>query len=102
MDLLEPTLAAEVDPQPRTVTLQLWPDTAELLDELTQRTGLDASELVGWALGAYWREMEGIPLEPTPETTADEEVGLGLADIEAGRTYSHEEVFSELRAKFGR
>ena len=101
------------------VTVQLDPEAHELLVELMGRTGFDASELVGWALGAYWREMEGIVLLPPPVETASHverpegdfrrhftpqqvaAIERGLADAEAGRTISNEEMFAELRAEFG-
>ena len=121
------------EPSLARIVVDLDDDANELLHELMSRTGWDASELVSWALGAYWREMEGIVL-PTPKTTEDiqavvvesggkDEAGRtepdngdyrrhftpkqiasierGLADVAAGRTYSHEEVMTELRSKYG-
>ena len=84
------------------ITLALDHGAHDLLVELMERTGWDASELVGWALGAQWRELEGVILPPPPP---DEDVEKVLAeseaDIAAGRTVSNEDVFGRIAAKHG-
>lgn len=84
----------------RRVELTLDYSATTLLDELMQRTKLDASELVGWALGAYWRELEGIVLPPPPEENIDEVIGQSEEDIRAGRVISQDEIFERLRVKY--
>ena len=84
------------------LVLKLDPGAHDLLVELMQRTGWDASELVGWALGAYWREMEGIVLPPPqPEEDIEKVLAESEADIHAGHTFSNEEVFGRIAAKHG-
>ena len=101
MALLE-TIHDEADPEPTIVTLKLDEDAVRLLSELMRRTGWDASELVGWSLGAYWREMEGIVLPPPMSLQdADRAVAEGLADVEAGRVISHQQVAADWKAKYG-
>lgn len=85
-----------------TVTVTLEHGAAELWHELKQRTGREASELVGWALGAYWREMEGIVLPPRQsQDEIDRIVAEGIEDLRAGRTISNDEVFAKLAVKHG-
>ena len=80
MALVENTQQHEEDAlAPTPVVLDLDADAYRLLIDLKQRTGWDASELVGWALGAFWRDMEGIVLPPT-QTWSDAD----LADIREG------------------
>lgn len=81
------------------VALKLDHDAHELMVELMQRTGWNASELVGWALGAYWREMEGIVLPPPPDEDIEKVLAESEADIATGRTASNEEVFGRIAAK---
>ncbi len=83
------------------VSLELEVDAYELLVVLMQRTGWDASELVGWALGAYWREMEGIVLPSVPEEKMEQVLASSEGDITAGRTSSNEVVFGRIAAKHG-
>jgi hypothetical protein len=91
----------ESGPQSVRVVLDLYPDANELLVELMRRTGWDASELFGWALGAYWRELEGIVLAPPPEEDIKKVLAESEADIAAGRTFSNEEVFGRIAKKHG-
>ena len=92
----------ESGPEPVRVVLDLYPDANELLVELMQRTGWDASELVGWALGAYWRELEGIVLpQPEPEEDIEKVLAESEDDVRAGRTSSNAEVFGRIAAKHG-
>jgi len=100
------TLADRTDepaePQAVTVTVTLEHDAAELWNELKQRTGWDASELIGWALGAQWREMEGIvPPPPQSREDADRLVAEGEAALERGDTVGQDEMFERLRQKYG-
>ena len=83
------------------VTVTLDHGAHELMLELMQRTGWNASELVCWALGAQWREMEGIVLPPPPEEDIEKVLAESEADIDAGRTASSEEVFDRIAAKHG-
>ena len=92
-----PVKGAELIP----VTLMLDHDAHELMAELMQRTGVDASELVGWAIGAYWGQMEEISLPPPPDEDIEKVLAESEADIAAGRTSSNEEVFGRLAAKHG-
>lgn len=102
MVVVEKTSDHDDGPAPTAVELMLDPAAYELLVELMQRTGWDASELVGWALGAQWREMEGISLPPPkPGEDMEDVLAESEADIRAGRTYSHEEVFARIAAKHG-
>ena len=70
---------------------------AQLLSELTARTRQDASNVVGWALGAYWRELEGVVLPPPADDDLDATMAEALADVEAGRLIPHEEVMAAAR-----
>ena len=119
MALIDPAQEEAGEPALTPVTVQLDGDAHELLVELMRRTGVDASEMVGWALGAYWRELEGIVLPPPPADDAPRveypegdhrhhftpyqiaSIEAGLADAAAGRTISNEDMFAELRAKYG-
>ena len=70
--------------------------------ELTQRTGCDASDLVGWALGALWRELEGIVLPPPgPPVDMEQLIREAEEDIRARRTIPHEVVMAEARKIVG-
>ena len=102
MAFAEKTTERAEGPELFPIALKLDQDAHELMLELMQRTGWDASELVGWALGAYWREMEGIMLPP-PDSHEDIEDVLrqSEADVRAGRTYSNEEVMAEARKIVG-
>lgn len=98
-----PAVEAE-EPELREIVLRLWPDDAEMLDGLLTRTGLDVSELVAEALGAYWRELDGIVLPPSKPMTLeemDEAIRESEEDFKAGRTSTNEEVFARIDAKHG-
>ena len=84
------------------VVLKLDPAAYERLVKLMQRTGGQASELVDWALSAYWRELEGVVLPP-PQSEEDIEKVLAESeeDVRAGRTSSNEEVVGRIAAKHG-
>lgn len=94
----------DYDERPATVEIivRLEANAAELLGELMKRTGWSASELVGWSLGAQWRELEGIVLPP-PELQEDIEDVLRQSeeDVRVGRTSTNEEVFARIAAKHG-
>ena len=83
------------------ITLALDYGAHELLVELMQRTGWDASELVCWALGAQRRELEGVVLPPPPDEDIEKVLAESEADVAAGRTASNEEVFGRIAAKHG-
>ncbi len=102
MALVEKTQDAEQALTSRIVEIELWPDSAELLDDLIKRSGLTASELMPYALGAFWRELEGIVLPP-PEASEDinEVIRQSEEDILAGRTIPHEQVTAEARKIVG-
>ncbi len=93
---------AEERPATVEVVVRLDTDAAGLLVELMNRTGWTASELVGWSLGAQWREMEGIILPP-PEPQEDivDVLRESEEDIRAGRTSTTEQVFARIRAEHG-
>ena len=89
----------DLEDHPETVEIivRLHSDSAELLAELMKRTGWSASELIGWSLGAQWREMEGIVLPPPSHEDQDALIAEAEADVAAGRTIPHEEVMAEAR-----
>ena len=101
MAVVETTPADERGPELTDVLLRLEPEAHELLVELTQRTGCEASDLVRWALGAYWRELEGIVLPPGPPIDMEQLIREAEEDIRAGRTIPHEEVMAEARKIVG-
>lgn len=83
------------------VTLELDFGASQLLAELVEQTRQDASEVVGWALGAYWRELEGVVLPPPTHDDHDAAMAEALADIEAGRLVPHDEVMAAARKLTG-
>lgn len=97
--------AVEADePELREIVLKFWPDDAEMLDGLLTRTGLDVSELVAQALGAYWRELDGIVLPPSKPMTLeemDEAIRESEEDFKAGRVVDQDELFERLGMKYG-
>ena len=99
MAFAEKTTERAEGPELFPIALKLDQDAHELMLELMQRTGWDASELVGWALGAYWREMEGIVLPPPPDEDIEKVLAESEADIAAGRTFSNEEVFGPIEIR---
>ncbi len=99
MALVEKTPQPEEDvPEPTSVTLDLDADAHRLLLDLTRRTGWDASELVGWALGAYWREMEGITLAPAQTWSEADLVDIreGIAQADRGGLVPQDVVEKEI------
>ncbi len=92
----------ELGPEPVTVVLRLDAEAAKLLAELMQRTGDGSSDVVSWALGAYWREVEGIVLPPPmPPEEADAAVAEGEAAFERGDYVEQGAMFERLRQKYG-
>ena len=83
------------------VQVRLERHVHEFMVELMARTGFDASELVTWALGAYWRELEGIVLPPGREEKIEKVLAGSEADIASGRTSSNEVVFGRIAVKHG-
>ena len=86
----------------KTFTVQLADDVADKLSGLADVRGVTVENLV--AVGAK-ALVDDIPDDDdfrrhfTPDQIAS--IEAGLADAAAGRTYSHEEVMSELRIKYG-
>jgi len=71
-----------------TMTIRLSSDLKDKLDRLAQGTRRSKSFLAAEAVSAYVdRELEII-----------EGIRQGLADVEAGRTVSHEEAMAEIDA----
>jgi hypothetical protein len=101
MSLLETAPDYEEAAELTDVSLKLDVDASEMLLELMHRTGLDASELVGRALGAYWRELEGVVLPAPPEEDIEQVLAESEEDVRAGRTSSNEDVFARIATKHG-
>ena len=75
-------------PASTTMTIRVRPDVKDKLDRLAAGTQRSKSFLAGEAVAAYVeRELEII-----------EGIHAGLADVEAGRTVSHEEAMAEVYA----
>lgn len=83
------------------LTIELDEARAEQLERLKQRTGADAEAVLSEALEAYEATLDQVELPPF---TAEQEARIeaGLEDVRAGRTYSHEEVFAEVRERLRR
>ena len=75
-------------PASTTMTIRVRSDVKDKLDRLAAGTQRSKSFLAGEAVAAYVeRELEII-----------EGIHAGLADVEAGRTVSHEEAMAEVYA----
>ena len=75
-------------PASTTMTIRVRPDVKDKLDRLALGTQRSKSFLAGEAVAAYVeRELEII-----------EGIHAGLADVEAGRTVSHDEAMAEVYA----
>ena len=75
-------------PASTTMTIRVRPDVKDKLDRLAAGTQRSKSFLDGEAVAAYVeRELEII-----------EGIHAGLADVEAGRTVSHDEAMAEVYA----
>ncbi len=83
-----------------TGTITLDTEAAGVMRELLDRCDLSASELLATALFALWREYHGIVLQPPTDEDLEAAMAESLADVAAGRTHSHEEVFGELRERY--
>ena len=78
--------------QSETVTVRLNPETKSRLEELAQHTRRTKSFLAGEAIADYVAR----------ELAIVEGIKRGLADIEAGRVVSHEEVKRRIAATLER
>ena len=75
-------------PASTTMTIRVRPDVKDKLDRLALGTQRSKSFLAGEAVAAYVeRELEII-----------EGIHAGIADVEAGRTVSHDEAMAEVYA----
>ena len=99
MALVEKTPQDEEDGlEPARVVLDLDADAYKLLIDLKRRTGWDASELVGWALGAFWREMEEIVLPPARAWSEADlaDIREGVAQADRGELVPQDVVEKEI------
>lgn len=84
-----------------TVTIELDDEHAALLNALTLQAGGEPGAVVGSAL--EFLADASLLSEDQPPLSAEQIAAIeaGLAAIERGELVPHEEVFAELRKKFG-
>jgi predicted transcriptional regulator len=84
-----------------TFTIEFDQSTSDALQKAADARRTNVEALIADATAVYLAEEEG--MDGAPPFTAEQikEIELGIADIEAGRTVPHGQVFADLRAKHG-
>ncbi|WP_299171603.1 hypothetical protein [uncultured Brevundimonas sp.] len=84
-----------------TITIPFETDAADRLKRAAAEIGMSLEEFIASAAEQFVTDNEahlGAPL--SPEQAAS--IRRGLEDVAAGRVYTHEEAFDELKARFRR
>jgi predicted transcriptional regulator len=84
-----------------TIAVPFDTDAADRLKRAAAEIGMPLEEFIASAAEQFVTDNEAhfdAPLSPGQVAS----IRRGLEDVAAGRTYSHEEVFDELKARFKR
>lgn len=84
-----------------TITLDLDEQETVRLRALEGRTGLSTGAVFREALAVYADALEQVKETPPYSTEEIAAIEAGLAEAERGELIPHEEVFAELREKYG-
>ena len=82
-----------------TVSVSLEADAYDRLKRAAAESGVPLGEYIASAAEQVMQEREALRTEPTAEENAA--ISRAVADIEAGRLSSNDEVFARLDAKHG-
>ena len=83
-----------------TISVSFESDAADRLKRAAAEIGMPLEEFIASAAEQFVTDIETSALTLSSEQTAS--IERGLADVAAGRTFSHDDVFSELKARFKR
>ena len=83
-----------------TISVPFESDAADRLKRAAAEIGMPLEEFIASAAEQFVTDIEMSASTLSPDQTAS--IERGLADVAAGRTFSHDDVFSELRARFKR
>ncbi|MDZ4362159.1 hypothetical protein [Brevundimonas sp.] len=84
-----------------TIAVPFAVDAADRLKRAAAEIGMPLEEFIASAAEQFVTDNEahlGAPLSPDQVAS----IRRGLEDVAAGRVYSHDEVFDELKARFRR
>lgn len=83
-----------------TISVPFRTDAADRLKRAAAEIGMPLEEFIASAAEQFVTDIEYPALALSPDQTAS--IERGLADVAAGRTFSHDDVFAELKARFKR
>ncbi len=83
-----------------TISVPFQADAADRLKRAAAEIGMPLEEFIASAAEQFVTDIEYPASTLSPEQTAS--IERGLADVAAGRTFSHDDVFAELKARFKR
>ena len=82
-----------------TISVPFETDTVNRLKRAAAEDGVPVHELIASVTEQFMQERDALTAAPT--AAEDEAMARAVADIEAGRLNSHDEVFARLDAKHG-
>ena len=83
-----------------TISVQFEADAADRLKRAAAEIGMPLEDFIASAAEQFVTDVEMSATTLSTDQAAS--IERGLADAAAGRTFSHDEVFSELKARFKR
>lgn len=83
-----------------TISVPFDTDAADRLKRAAAEIGMPLEEFIASAAEQFVTDVEGSAAVLSDEQRAS--IERGLQDVAAGRTFSHDDVFSELKARFKR
>ncbi|WP_428063160.1 hypothetical protein [Brevundimonas sp.] len=83
-----------------TISVPLEADAADRLKRAAAEIGMPLEEFIASAAEQFVTDIENASATFSDDQRAS--IERGLQDIAAGRTFTHEEVFGELKARFKR
>ena len=83
-----------------TISVPFEADAADRLKRAAAEIGMPLEEFIASAAEQFVMDVEMTASTLSPDQAAS--IERGLADVAAGRTFSHDDVFSELKARFKR
>lgn len=83
-----------------TISVPFEADAADRLKRAAAEIGMPLEEFIASAAEQFVTAVEGPAASLSDEQRAS--IERGLQDVAAGRTFSHDDVFAELKARFKR